>query len=62
MTGIGGDDPNFSKTNQQKKKIPKKGPAVRASQPLAELQIPQIFTKPFLPLMAYLITALSHSC
>lgn len=34
--------------------------ATQALQPLAELQIPQIFTKPFIPLMAYLITFLSH--
>lgn len=47
---------------KKNKKQQQKSPAVQALQPLAELQIPQIFTKPFIPLMAYLITVLSHSC
>lgn len=47
------DEPDFS----EKKKKKKSKPAAQALQPLAELQIPQIFTKPFILLMAYLITS-----
>lgn len=46
------DEPDFSEKKKKKSK-----PAAQALQPLAELQIPQIFTKPFILLMAYLITS-----